>query len=252
MDYAVEAENLRMIYTKDLKVAGSSDEAIRDLSFKVKPQEFVCVVGPSGSGKTTLIKLLAGINVPTSGKLTVNGRTGVVFQSPVLLPWRNVLDNILLPVELIYDKEEYLQRARQLLKLVGLENQEKRYPYQLSGGQQQRVAICRALIYNAPILLMDEPFSAIDAMLREQLNLEVLRIWEELKLTVIMATHNLSEAVFLADKILVLSGHPATLLANYEVSLFRPRKLYMMSTPEFGKHLNALRRILGFEGEKVE
>jgi len=245
MNYAIEAENLRMVYTKDLRVAGSSDEAIRDVSFKVKPQEFVCVVGPSGSGKTSLLKLLSGINKLTSGKLTVNGRTGIVFQEPVLLPWRTVLDNVLLPVELRYDKKDYLSRAYQLLNLVGLSGQYNRYPYQLSGGMQQRVAICRALIYNAPILLMDEPFSALDAMLREQLNLEILRIWKELKLTVIFVTHNLQEAVFLSDKIIALSGHPATVKANFDVTLPRPRKLNIINTESFGAHVAALREILG-------
>ena len=234
-----------MVYTKDLKVAGDMDEAIRSVSFSVESGEFVCIVGPSGSGKTTLLKLLASINKPTGGTIKINGNVGIVFQEPVLLPWRTVLDNVLLPVELRYDKKDYLSRAYQLLNLVGLSGQYNRYPYQLSGGMQQRVAICRALIYNAPILLMDEPFSALDAMLREQLNLEILRIWKELKLTVVFVTHNLQEAVFLSDKIIALSGHPATVKANFDVTLPRPRKLNIINTESFGAHVAALREILG-------
>lgn len=215
--------------------------ALTDIDLDIEDGEFVTFVGPSGCGKTTLLHLTAGLLEPTRGSITVDGanvqseahekhRLGLVFQQPILLEWRTVLKNVMLPVEILVendaldeDKETYRQRAEDLLELVGLEGFEDSYPKELSGGMQQRVAICRSLVYDPPVLLMDEPFGALDAFTREKLNEELLRIWDETGKTVLFVTHDLEEAIFLSDKVVVLSTRPGEILEVIDVDLSRPR-----------------------------
>ncbi|MFB6254250.1 MAG: ABC transporter ATP-binding protein [Halobacteriaceae archaeon] len=215
--------------------------AIKDINLDVEEGEFVTFVGPSGCGKTTLLHLTAGLLEPTQGTVTVDGtdvrsdqhkrhKLGLVFQEPVLLEWRTVLKNVMLPIEILRendvlteDKETYQERARDLIELVGLEGFEESYPQELSGGMQQRVAICRSLVYDPPVLLMDEPFGSLDAFTREHLNEELLRIWRETEKTVLFVTHNLEEAVFLSDKVVVLSSRPGQIMEIIDVDLERPR-----------------------------
>jgi NitT/TauT family transport system ATP-binding protein len=215
--------------------------ALTDVDISIGEGEFVTFVGPSGCGKTTLLHLTAGILDPTAGAIEVDGvnvrnpahekhKVGLVFQQPVLLEWRTVLKNVLLPVEILLendvlaaDMDSYRQRALDLLELVGLEGFEEAYPQELSGGMQQRVAICRSLVYDPPLLLMDEPFGALDAFTRERLNEELLRIWRETGKTILFVTHDLEEAVFLSDRVVVLSARPGRVLEVIDVDLPRPR-----------------------------
>ena len=215
--------------------------AISEVDLDIEAGEFVTFVGPSGCGKTTLLHLTAGLLEPTTGTVSVDGvnvqsdeyqrhNLGLVFQDPVLLEWRTVLKNVLLPVEILIEngvleesKETYRERAMDLLDLVGLDGFEDAYPQELSGGMQQRVAICRSLVYDPPVLLMDEPFGALDAFTREHLNEELLRIWRETEKTVLFVTHDLEEAVFLSDKVVVLSARPGRVLEVLDVDLERPR-----------------------------
>ncbi len=224
--------------------------ALERISFDVAEGEFVAVVGPSGCGKSTLLKILAGLLPPSAGEASLRGAAitgprrdiGVVFQSPVLFPWRTVLDNVLLPVDV-----QGLGRARstptavELLALVGLAGFERRYPWELSGGMQQRVALTRALIHDPAMLLMDEPFGALDAMTREHMNLELQRIWLERQKTVLFITHSIPEAVFLADRVLVMSPRPGRILEDRRVEFPRPRALDLTSSPGFGETVRRLR-----------
>jgi NitT/TauT family transport system ATP-binding protein len=224
--------------------------ALQQISFSVRDCEFVAVVGPSGCGKSTLLKILAGLLPPTQGSASLRGTPitrprhdiGVVFQSPVLLPWRTVLENVLLPVDVQrLARDRYVKVARDLLELVGLKGFEHSYPWQLSGGMQQRVAITRALIHDPAMLLMDEPFGALDAMTREQMNLELQRIWLERKNTVLFITHSIPEAVFLADRVLVMAPRPGRIVQTLEVTLPRPRGLETMNSPEFCANVESIR-----------
>jgi NitT/TauT family transport system ATP-binding protein len=228
--------------------------AIADITCAVTRGEFVALVGPSGCGKTTLLKLLAGLLAPTGGTLRFAGQPlagprndfGIVFQNPVLPAWRTVVDNVLLPIDILRrDRRAHRPRALQLLKLVNLEGFLDRYPFELSGGMQQRVALCRALIHDPAVLLMDEPFGALDAMTREEMNDELLRIWEETRKTVLFITHSISEAVYLADRVLVLSARPSRLQAEVAVPLSRPRALGMRFTPQFSAAVMRIREVLG-------
>jgi len=221
---------------------GKEIHALTDASFAIGEGEFITVVGPSGCGKSTLLKILAGILRRTSGRVLLRDRpvdgpsrdVGVVFQAPVLLPWRNVLQNVMLPVEIQRrDRAAYERRARDYLRLVGLEGFEGKYPNELSGGMQQRVGISRALVHEPALLLMDEPFGALDAMTREAMNLELLRIWRESRKTVLLVTHSIPEAVFLADRVMVMTERPGRIAAIYPVELPRPRTLRMMGDPRF-------------------
>jgi NitT/TauT family transport system ATP-binding protein len=235
------------------KLYSTSDgtvQALQQISFSVSEGEFVAVVGPSGCGKSTLLKVLAGLLPPSQGAARLRGTPitgprrdiGVVFQSPVLLPWRSVLDNVLLPVDVQrLGRDRHLKIATDLLSLVGLDGFERRYPWELSGGMQQRVAITRALIHDPAILLMDEPFGALDAMTREQMNLELQRIWLERKKTVLFITHSIPEAVFLADRILVLTPRPGRLIDDVQVKIPRPRALEVMNFPEFAPYVHSIR-----------
>ena len=216
--------------------------SLRPIDFSVQDGEFVVVVGPSGCGKTTLLKMIAGLLAPSEGEIRVEGRVvtkphgdvGIVFQSALLLPWRDVLGNVLMPVEVKgLPRGPYEARARALLKMVGLEGFERKYPYQLSGGMQQRASICRALVHDPKIVLMDEPFGALDAMTRERMNVELQRIQRETKKTALLITHSIPEAVFLADRVLVMSERPGAIAAVYDVNLPRPRSLDVLSDPVF-------------------
>jgi NitT/TauT family transport system ATP-binding protein len=224
--------------------------ALQQISFTVKEGEFVAVVGPSGCGKSTLLKILAGLLPASKGEACLGGTVisgprrdiGVVFQSPVLLPWRSVLENVLLPIDVQrIGSDLYRKAALELLSLVGLQEFAHRYPWELSGGMQQRVAIARALIHDPAILLMDEPVGALDAMTREQMNLELQRIWLERKKTVLFITHSIPEAVFLADRVLVMTPRPGRIMDTVTVDIPRPRLLEAMNLPEFCAAVSSIR-----------
>lgn len=214
--------------------------ALEDISFNVTEGELVAVVGPSGCGKSTLLQILAGLMPASDGEISLRGAPikgvrpdiGMVFQSPVLFPWRTVLENVLLPIDVQRrERAAHEAIALDLLKLVGLAGFEHRYPAALSGGMQQRVAISRALVHDPAILLMDEPFGALDAMTREHMNVELQRIWMEKRKTVLLITHSIAEAVFLADRVLVMTPRPGRIVADVAIDLPRPRRLEAMSTP---------------------
>lgn len=203
-------------------------DVLEDIQTDIMPQEFLCVLGPSGCGKTTLLRLLAGLIEPSGGKLILpdshNLRIGLVFQQSNLMPWRTVLDNILLPLELRgVDHDEAMAEAEALIELVGLQEFTSVWPASLSGGMAQRVAIARALIQDPDLLLLDEPFGALDALTREKMGAELLRIWQARRKTVVMITHSISESLLLADRVLVLSQRPGTVLLDMKVDLPRPR-----------------------------
>ena len=225
--------------------------SLQPLDFDIQDGEFLVVVGPSGCGKSTLLKLIAGLLPPTQGEIRVEGRVvasphrdvGIVFQSALLLPWRRVLENVMMPVEVKgLPVEEYRKRALDLIKMVGLDGFERKYPWQLSGGMQQRAAICRALVHDPKIVLMDEPFGALDAMTRERMNVELQRIQRETRKTVLLITHSIPEAVFLADRVLVMSARPGRIDAIYDVTLPRPRSLDVMADPRFVALTQTIRR----------
>ena len=215
-------------------------EAIREVSFAVGEGEFVSVLGPSGCGKSTLLMMIAGVIAPTAGEIRVKDAkvtgprrdVGVVFQSPVLLPWRTVLQNVLFPVELMrLPRAQYTGRAMELLRMAKIDEFAAALPRQLSGGMRQRVAICRALVHNPDILLMDEPFSALDAITRDEMGVELLRIWQANRKTVIFVTHSIREAAFLSDRVLVMARRPGTIIDDVAIDLPRPRQIAMTGVP---------------------
>jgi NitT/TauT family transport system ATP-binding protein len=212
--------------------------ALDEVSFEVCPQEFICVLGPSGSGKTTLLRVLAGLLPPTAGEVNFGDhqqpRIGMVFQQSNLMPWRTVLENIRLPLELT-GAADAESRARELIDLVGLTGFENNWPRDLSGGMAQRVAIARALIHDPDLLLLDEPFGALDALTRERMWTELSRIWQAQQKTVVMVTHSINESLFLADRVLVLSARPGHIKLDLEVALPRPRVDDIRYTPPFGQ-----------------
>ena len=230
--------------------------ALEQVSFDVAPQEFICLVGPSGCGKSTLLKTLAGLQRPTSGEVIFEGerlalrprrRIGIVFQKANLMPWRTVLANVVLPLELQgKPPAEARARALDLIELVGLSGFESSHPRDLSGGMEQRVAIARALIHQPDVLLLDEPFGALDALTRERMGLELMRIWEARKKTVVMVTHSIAEAIFLADRVLVMSARPGRIRANLAVPLPRPRTQATMYERAFGELAARVREKLDF------
>ncbi len=251
----IEIRDMNMIYPA---ASGKPVRALEGINADVARGEFVSLVGPSGCGKSTLLKIIAGLYRPTSGVASINGRPvagpsreiGMVFQGPVLLPWRTVLQNVLLPVEVRHlDSGSFQERTHALLATMGLEDFHDRYPHELSGGMQQRVSIARALIQDPAILLMDEPFAALDAMTREGMNLELLRIWSGTGKTVIFVTHSITEAVFLSSRVVVMSARPGRVLEVVDVDLPMPRTLDVMATPEFGRlavHIRSrLERVAG-------
>jgi NitT/TauT family transport system ATP-binding protein len=217
-------------------------EAIGAIDLDVADGEFVSVIGPSGCGKSTLLMLLSGLDRATTGTIRVGGKIidsptsdlGIVFQQDVLLEWRTALENILLQAEIRgSDRNAAMGRATDLLAMVSLEGFAAAYPYELSGGMRQRVAICRALLHEPPLLLMDEPFGALDALTRDQLQIDLLRLWSKQKMTVVFVTHSIPEAVFLSDRIVVLSPRPGRIEEIIKIDLPRPRRLSMRETPEF-------------------
>ena len=241
-------------------------EALRDISFAVGRGELMALVGPSGCGKSTLLRIVAGLRRPTTGRVAVDGRpvtgpipeVGMVFQAPVLLKWRTVLDNVLLPAELAgLDPKRHRERARELLRLVGLGDFEAKLPRELSGGMQQRASLCRALLLDPPLLLMDEPFGALDAMTRDEMNLELLRVWGETRdgdagsrKTILFVTHSIPEAVFLADRVVVMSPRPGRVAGICPVTLPRPRTVESRASADFGRlSLGIYHLLTGREGQ---
>jgi NitT/TauT family transport system ATP-binding protein len=231
--------------------------AISDASFDVMPGELMSLVGPSGCGKSTLLKILAGLHSHDGGELRMGSPShpfdpardvGMVFQAPLLLKWRRILQNVLLPAEILgLPAGEARERARDLLALVGLSGYEDKFPYELSGGVQQRAAIARALVHDPKLVLMDEPFGALDALTREKMNLELLRIWKEAGKTIVFVTHGISEAVFLGTRVVVLTAGPARMADNFEVDLPHPRTLDMKTHERFGEYTRRIYRLLGME-----
>lgn len=245
------------ILIEDLQVAYrlGSDQlvALKSVSLSVGSGEFVSLVGPSGCGKSTVLNAVAGLVRPTSGRVMIGGEPvvsprrdiGMMFQSPVLLPWRTNLDNVLLPAEVFgLRRRDLLEKALGLLKLVGLRDFAQRFPFELSGGMQQRVAICRMLLCDPQVLLMDEPFSALDELSREYLNLELLRIWEEHRKTVVFVTHNIGEAVFLSDRVVVMSSRPGQIARIVPINLRRPRSKATLLSEDFFHAVTDVRRVL--------
>lgn len=225
-------------------------QALESVSFAVCSQEFVCILGPSGSGKSTLLRILAGLLPATQGEVFIEGERlggprrgiGIVFQKANLMPWRTVIENILLPLELMsMPRQHALAKANDLVELVGLQGFEDTLPRDLSGGMAQRVAIARALIQDPQVLLLDEPFGALDALTRERMGGELLNIWQKRRKTVVMVTHSISEALFLADRVLVLSQRPGRLRLDLPVQLPRPREESIRYTPQFGQLARRLR-----------
>jgi NitT/TauT family transport system ATP-binding protein len=225
--------------------------ALQDINLSIELGSLVTIVGPSGCGKSTLLRILAGTLDRTLGEISIGERRvsgpsrelGFVFQSPVLLPWRTILDNVVVPAEIQgLDRKTSELRARALLAMAGLSGFEERYPSELSGGMAQRAGICRALVHEPGLLLMDEPFGALDAMTRETMNLELMRIWREQKITILLVTHSIPEAVFLADKVVVMTPRPGRIAEVLDIDLPRPRKLSMFNTPNFGRYVSAVRR----------
>lgn len=249
-DRIIQVRNLTKTYRTQ---KGAGVTALADLTFDVNEGEFIACVGPSGCGKTTLLKILGGLITKTTGQVLLRQTPvegprpdiGVVFQNPVLLLWRTVLQNTMLPIEVLkLDSASYLNRANDLIKMVGLAGFEDKYPFELSGGMQQRNSIIRALVHNPAILLMDEPFGALDAMTRESMNMELQRIWLKSKKTIFLITHSIPEAVFLADRVIVLSARPGRIVEIVGVNLPRPRDLDLMGSAEFGKHVTQIRHLM--------
>ena len=233
--------------------------ALQGIDLDVERGEFVSLIGPSGCGKSTLLRIIGDIIDPTDGEVTVNGKParrarldrdyGIVFQAPVLYDWRTVVKNIALPLEMLgWDRAKRAARVREMVELVELSGFEKHHPWQLSGGMQQRVSIARALSFSPALLLMDEPFGALDEMTRERLNLELLRIWTETGSTVIFVTHSISEAVFLSDRVAVFSARPGRVVEVLDIDLPRPRQLSIRETPEFGRYASEIRGVFSSLG----
>lgn len=254
-----ESSAMPYVQMKDLAVTykakdGRDVPALNGVSIDVPKGEFLSVVGPSGCGKSTLLNVAAGLLRATEGSITIGGEpvhgprrdVGIVFQSSVLLPWRTVLENALLvPTVQHLDKATHRDRAMELIDMVGLSGFEQKYPRELSGGMQQRTAVVRALVSDPPMLLMDEPFGALDALTREQLNVDLQRIWMETGKTIIFITHSVTEAVFLGSRVLVMGARPGRVLEDMQIDLPRPRSLSDMASPEFGRYADHVRELLG-------
>jgi NitT/TauT family transport system ATP-binding protein len=256
-------ESPRLEPGADIRIAGLSKSyrtaggdmvhALQDIALTIAGGEFVSIVGPSGCGKSTLLKILAALTSPSSGAATIAGEPpeqsqrdiGFVFQEATLLPWLTVLRNVLVPADVArIPRAEMQPRAMALLDLVGLSEFHDKYPNELSGGMQQRAAICRALLRNPRTLLMDEPFGALDALTRDHMNIELLRIWEAQRSTIVFVTHSITEAVLLSDRIVVMSPRPGRIIKDIRVDLPRPRSIAMVNTPEFGRYAQHVRSLL--------
>ena len=255
----VDFQNVWLAYNDEL--LDQNHFAVEDINLQVKQGEFIAIVGPSGCGKSTFMKLTTGLKRPSKGQIFVDGQpvtgplkiSGMAFQAPSLLPWRTTLDNVLLPLEIVEPfrsqfkerKAEFAERAIKLLKTVGLGGYENKFPWQLSGGMQQRASICRALIHEPKMLLLDEPFGALDAFTREELWCILRDLWTEQKFNVILVTHDLRESVFLADTVYVMSKSPGRFVVKKEIDLPRPRDLEVTYTPEFTNIVHELRGHIG-------
>ena len=253
-DIFVDFDNVSLAYHAD-------EFAVEDITLQTRPGEFIAIVGPSGCGKSTFMKLATGLKPPTRGSITIDGQAvtgplkfvGMAFQAPTLLPWRTTLDNVLLPLEIVEpyrgsfrrERDQYAQRALALLKTVGLDGYADKYPWQLSGGMQQRASICRALIHEPRMLLLDEPFGALDAFTREELWCVLRDLWRERRFNVILVTHDLREAVFLADTVYVMSSRPGRILERRRVDLARPRDLEVTYGDAFTDIVHDLRERIG-------
>lgn len=244
---------MSFIDVQHVKYSYNSLSVLDDVSFQIAEGEFVSIVGPSGCGKTTLLKTLGGLLPLSRGRITIKNNSldvavkrrdfGFIFQNPVLLPWRTVLQNIELPLEIIGDQTP-LEESEKLLDLLGLKGFAKYYPQALSGGMKQRVAIARALVFNPDILLMDEPFGALDELMRERLNLELLRIWRQTHKTIIFVTHSVSEAVFLSNRVIVLSERPARITDTRNIDLPFPRAISIKQSDGYSQYITWLRNQL--------
>ena len=255
----VDFDQVWLAYNDDLLAKNLF--AVEDINLQVKKGEFIAIVGPSGCGKSTFMKLTTGLKMPSMGKITIDGQpvtgplkiSGMAFQAPSLLPWRTTLDNVLLPLEIVEPyrsnfrskKAEYAERARALLRKVGLDGYADKFPWQLSGGMQQRASICRALIHEPKMLLLDEPFGALDAFTREELWCTLRDLWQAQRFNVILVTHDLRESVFLADTVYVMSKSPGRFVVRREIDLPRPRDLEVTYTPHFTDIVHELRGHIG-------
>jgi NitT/TauT family transport system ATP-binding protein len=242
---------------KVYRTRGADFLAVSEATFDVEAGELVSLVGPSGCGKSTLLKILAGLHSYEAGTVRIGSPAqpfdpsrdiGMVFQQPLLLKWRRIVDNVLLPAEILgLPMAESRGRARDLLALVGLKGAEDKFPYELSGGMQQRAAIARALIHDPKLILMDEPFGALDALTREKMNLELLRIWQKAGKTIVFVTHGITEAVFLGTRVVVLTAGPARMADNFRVELNHPRTLDIKTSEKFGEYTRRIYHLLGME-----
>lgn len=238
--------------SKRYATADETVVAVDKVSLEIGRDQFVSIVGPSGCGKSTMLMMIAGLTKPSSGRISVDGREvqgpqtnlGIVFQEANLLEWRTVAGNLALQAEIRdLDRKKYAAKAMQLLTRVGLGAFVNRYPYELSGGMQQRASLCRALLIDPPLLLMDEPFGALDALTRDDMNLELQDIWMSSPKTVLFITHSISEAVFLSDRVIVMSPRPGHIVADLKIDMPRPRMLRDRETPQFGEYANKVREI---------
>ncbi|HCC78516.1 MAG: ABC transporter ATP-binding protein [Chloroflexi bacterium GWB2_49_20] len=227
--------------------------AVKSINLDVQEREFITIVGPSGCGKSTLLNMIVGLLPITSGKILFNDElvvgprkdVGMVFQRPLLLPWRNILQNVLLPIEILgRSNSDYQEEALKLLELVGLSGFENKSPWELSGGMQQRASICRALIHDPTLIIMDEPFGALDAMTRDEMGIELLRIWQERQKTVLFVTHSIREAVLLADKVIVLTARPCLIQEIVKIDLPRPRTSDTEFTTEYDTYVKEIRKMI--------
>lgn len=245
-----------MIAIQDVEKVYDSERgdvtALKGIDLEIADGEFVSILGPSGCGKSTLLKCIAGLEPVTGGRIVIGGNpvvgppenSGIVFQRDLLLDWRTVIDNILLPAEFLrLNKAAWKPRALELLATLDIAASAERYPWELSGGMRQRVAICRSLLLDPGLLLMDEPFGALDAITRDELNMEIERIWEKSAKTVVLITHSISEAVFLSDRVVVMSKNPGRIAEVVEIDLPRPRTLDVRETPGFASYQRRLRSI---------
>jgi NitT/TauT family transport system ATP-binding protein len=241
--------------------SGETIRAIDAASLDCRTGEFVAIVGPSGCGKSTLLNMIAGLVAPTTGVVEFAGKpvtsggansrqVGMVFQDAVLFPWRTVRGNVSVPLEVLRLRDtQFVSRVGMLLSLVGLDGFEEKYPNELSGGMQQRVSIARALVHDPAVLLMDEPFGALDALTREYMNLELQRIWTESQKSVLLVTHSIAEAVFLADRVVVMSQRPSLIVEDIPIDLPRPRTMQMMGGADFGRYTDRIRSLFRAQGD---
>jgi len=259
MQNFVDFEDVWLAYDEELLAQGRF--AVEAIDLNVLQGEFIAIVGPSGCGKSTFMKLATGLKMPSRGRILIDGQpvtgplkiSGMAFQAPSLLPWRTTVDNVLLPLEIVEPyrsnfkarRPEYVERARKLLQKVGLAGYEDQFPWQLSGGMQQRASICRALIHEPKMLLLDEPFGALDAFTREELWCILRDLWSEQRFNVILVTHDLRESVFLADTVYVMSRSPGRFMVKKQIELPRPRELEITYTREFTDVVHELRTHIG-------